>query len=201
MHNVSDNIINHLKRCYRLMSMTETPASRTIEYVWLRPDGLVRVGHATIGVDHEEYWAEVALPDPDRHSYPAFDTKEDVEFIITLGQPHTLVPNNQEDTMDNSKSFFDAEEEAAIVRAIRHDEVIAEMASERCHHFTQGGERMCDLCHREKQGKYLQQQLDDANDEYELLLEQDVPADDPRMKAIIEKMNAISLDMGELDHP
>lgn len=89
--------------------------------------------------------------------------------------------------------------EEDIVRQIRHDEIVAEMASERCHHFTQGGERRCELCRIEKIAHSLQEES--AEVDRQMAEEFAANGKSPRWEELHNKWIQIDLDMGELGHP
>lgn len=86
--------------------------------------------------------------------------------------------------------------EEEVVRQIRRDEVLAEMASERCSHFVKGG---CAACETEKAGRSMAQRLQ----EVETLMDEEYEAngESSRWHDLQEEALILQLDMGELSHP
>ena len=85
---------------------------------------------------------------------------------------------------------------ATITTLIRHDEIIAEMASERCHHFTKGGCRSCDI--EVKAAKISQKLaiLAEACDE-----EFEANGYSKKFNELLDEYNQLDCDLHELSHP
>lgn len=82
------------------------------------------------------------------------------------------------------------------MRLIREDEILAEMRSERCHHFTKGE---CAACKREELAGNISKEMDEL--ESELEAEYNKNGLSQRWHELNDRLCDASLDLSELSHP